>query len=90
MPPESNAKPPLFSTQATCSISVEGWLDQRWSDRLAGMKIKTTTMNMRSPVTVLSGRLTDQAELIGVLNTLYNMRLTLIAVQFEGVPMALK
>ena len=35
------------------------------------------------PVTILSGRLLDQAGLLGVLNTLYDLRLPLLSVECE-------
>ena len=70
---ESTGRFSSFFTSATYSIHVEGSLDESWSERLAGMNIKTIKENL-SPVTPLSGRLTEQAELLGVLNTLCNLR----------------
>lgn len=71
---------------ATYIIDVEGLLDESWSERLAGMNVKTIKRNNLPLVTILSGRLTDQAELLGVLNALYNLRLTLISVRRQDVP----
>ena len=79
MQSESTGKPSNFCTPATYSIHVEGLLDKSWSERLAGMNIETIKRKNLPPVTTLSGRLTDQAELLGVLNSLYNLRVTLIA-----------
>jgi hypothetical protein len=70
---------------ATYIIDVEGLLDESWSERLAGMNVKTIKRNNLPLVTILSGRLTDQAELLGVLNTLYNLRLTLISVRRQDI-----
>ena len=78
---ESNGKCSNFSTPATYSIHVEGLLDESWSERLAGMYIKTIKGKNLPPVTTLSGRLKDQAELLGVLNALYNLHITLVAVE---------
>ena len=78
MQSESTGKPSNFCTPATYSIHVEGLLDKSWSERLAGMNIETIKRKNLPPVTTLSGRLTDQAELLGVLNSLYNLRVTLI------------
>ena len=75
-----------FITQAIYSIHVEGSLDESWSERLAGMNVETIRRKYLPPVTILSGRLTDQAELLGVLNALYNLRLTLISVRRQDVP----
>ena len=51
------------------------------SERLAGMNIEIVKITNLPPVTMLSGRLTDQAELLGVLNALYNLRITLMTVK---------
>ena len=75
-----------FIMPAVYSIHVEGSLDESWSERLAGMNVETIKRNNLPLVTILSGRLTDQAELLGVLNALYNLRLTLISVRRQDVP----
>ena len=71
---------------AIYSIHVEGLLDESWSERLAGMNVKTINRKNLPLVTILSGQLRDQAELLGVLNALYNLRLTLISVRRQDVP----
>jgi hypothetical protein len=45
------------------------------------MKIKANERTNLPPVTILSGQLTDQAELLGVLNALYNLGKSLVAVK---------
>ena len=75
-----------FSTPATYNIHVEGLLDESWSERLAGMNIKIIERKNLLPVTTLSGQLTDQAELLGVLNALYNLGKSLVAVKRLGIP----
>jgi len=82
---ESIGKCNNFIMPATYIIDVEGLLDESWSERLAGMNVKTIKRNNLPLVTILSGRLTDQAELLGVLNTLYNLRLTLISVRRQDI-----
>jgi hypothetical protein len=61
-----------LSTEATYRICVQGWLDERYSDRLGGLTITQATDEDDAPVTTLYGRLIDQAALLGVMNTLYN------------------
>ena len=65
---------------AVYQISVEGALDESWSDRLAGMRI-TPGEAEGDPIITLIGRLRDQAELSGVLNTLYEMHMTILEVR---------
>ena len=86
VPSEATGKYSNFSTPATYNIHVEGLLDESWSERLAGMNIKRVERKNLSPVTTLSGRLTDQAELLGVLNALFNLHVTLIAVERHYTP----
>ncbi|MGD8363861.1 MAG: hypothetical protein PVG62_14580 [Desulfobacterales bacterium] len=77
----SESKPVEIWAPANYRIVVDGELDQSWSDRLAGLRIKAIKRKSRLVVTTLSGQLTDQAELLGVLNSLYNLGLPLRVVE---------
>jgi hypothetical protein len=66
---------------ATYQISVQGNLPEGWSDRLGGMTITVICEADQAPVTTLSGELRDQAALLGVLNTLYDLHLPLLSVE---------
>jgi hypothetical protein len=61
-------------------ISVQGRMDPSWSDRLESMTIDQGTMGLETPVTTLQGELCDQAALLGVLNTLYELHLPVLSV----------
>jgi hypothetical protein len=66
-------------------VRVKGTLDPSWSGRLGGMTITTTEQGGETPVTTLTGRLLDQAALLGVLNTLYDYyHCPLVSVEFLG------
>lgn len=69
-----------FDKPTNYRIRVLGILDKNWSERLAGMSIKSSSED-RGPITVLSGTLRDQAELSGVLNFLYALQCTLLSVE---------
>jgi hypothetical protein len=69
-----------FDRPATYQIRVQGRIDPDWSDRLAGMALRLTTEEGCPPVTTLEGELSDQAALLGVLNTLYELHLPLLLV----------
>jgi hypothetical protein len=71
----------IFSQPATYCITVDGHLDGSWSSRLCGMKITTSSHGDQGVITVLEGRLRDQAELSGVLNTLYELHIPLLGVK---------
>jgi hypothetical protein len=74
-------KPIPFDRPATYQISVQGRIDASWSERLEGMTICQTTPETGATVTSLEGELVDQAALAGVLNTLYELHLTVILVK---------
>ena len=65
-------------TPAFFQIRVQGILDSRWSDRLGNAIIKREGTS-EAPITVLSGRFQDQAALLGILNTLYDLGLPLLS-----------
>jgi len=65
-------------------ITIQGCLDASWSEQLGGMAISSKLEADGSPLTVLTGRLVDQAALYGVLNALYGLGFALLSV--ERVP----
>ena len=70
-----------FDSPATYQISVLGRIDPSWSDRLEGMAIQPGFVEAGPSVTTLEGELSDQTALAGVLNTLYELHLTLLLVK---------
>ena len=81
MTQNSNEKRIKLWTPATYRIEVDGHIDESWSDRLAGMQITTRKRSDQTTVTTLVGRLRDQAELSGVLNSLYDLHLSILKVE---------
>jgi len=65
----------------TYRIVVEGHLEPSWSDRLAGLLITPYTTEQSSQRTQFVGPIRDLAELSGVLNTLYDLHLSLLSVE---------
>ena len=81
MTDNSNEKHIKLWTPATYRIEVEGYLAKSWSDRFAGMRITTRKRADQTTVSTLVGRLRDQAELSGVLNSLYGLHLSILKVE---------
>jgi hypothetical protein len=71
-----------FWTPAKYRIKVQGYLDESKSEFLGGMTITTSSQGDEGVMTTLVGRLRDQAELSGVLNTLYELHLPILSVEF--------
>jgi hypothetical protein len=70
-----------FTSPAAYRIYVKGFLDESWSDRFSGLQIENQTSATEPPKTILQGTLLDQAQLLGVLNNLYEMHMSLISVE---------
>ncbi len=69
----------LFSTGPLggfFEIHVKGHLDESWSDWLEGLEVKL----LENGEMILYGHIGDQAALMGVLNKLYGLNLTLLSV----------
>ena len=70
-----------FDTPATYRIVINGSLDRTWFRNIYEMDIVVNSRAAGVQETTLKGELIDQAALIGVLNTLYNMGFTLLNVE---------
>ena len=65
---------------ATYRIIIQGSIDPSWASRLAGMSISEKELSKYGDVvTILVGRLPDQAALSSVLNTLYELHLPVVS-----------
>jgi hypothetical protein len=73
-----------MQTSRVYRITVEGRLDEDWAQQLGGMSIDRENGDGGQPVTTLVGSLADRSALIGVLNTLHDLNLTLLSVEVVG------
>ena len=73
-----------FSAPGYYRIEVQGRFSQDWLDRFGAMLVDEYTQEADDDVTVLQGRVSDQAQLSGILNTLYELHLPLLAVKYLG------
>ncbi len=72
----------LLDAPGRYQILVRGVLDASWSDRLGGMTILAAPLADSTPATLLIGELADQSALVGVLNALHDLGLTLMSVEY--------
>ena len=70
-----------FSKPAVYKIKVLGDLADIWSDRMGGMQITVERKTDQKPVSTLIGRISDQTALTGVLNSLYDLQMSVISVR---------
>ncbi len=70
-----------FSTPRHYRIKVKGRLRPGWFGRVGAMRVFICPHEKYKIVTVLQGRVIDQAELSGILNTLYELHMSLLSVK---------
>ena len=82
--PEDRKKFP-FNRPGKYRIRVLGSLDERICRRLGGLQITAhKPKDQEGSVTELVGKVRDQAELSGILETLYEMHFTLLSVEMQN------
>ncbi len=77
---DSSLKEINFTSPVIVRIEVKGVVDKSYSDYLNGLVIRHYTSEDKIRYTGLEGEMPDQAALLGVLNTLYEMRFPLISI----------
>jgi hypothetical protein len=83
MPTPQGGKRYAFDRPGNYRIRVLGFLDETWSERLGGLRISACSpKDQEGPVTELVGQVRDQAKLAGVLDSLYELHLTLLSVEY--------
>ena len=62
-------------------VCVAGRIPGGWEDRLGGLQVVRERRDESSDQTLLMGAVRDQADLLGILNTLHELRLPLLLVE---------
>ncbi len=86
-----------FSSSGYYRIEVEGILPASCCNRLGAMQILPPSHQLKlkktndgiDEITMMQGKVSDQADLSGILNSLYELHLPLLSVQFIGNKMPL-
>ena len=71
---------PKLDQPARYEIKVPGRLEEHWSEWLEGMTVTVESGDQVPTITTLTGEVSDQAALQGLINRLYSMGLSLISV----------
>jgi hypothetical protein len=82
MAEKTHTKGFYFHKPGRYRIRVFGAMDTSWSDRLGGVRITAEEDREYGSITSIQGKMRDQAELTGLLNTLYEQHFTLLSVQY--------
>jgi hypothetical protein len=70
-----------FGGKAIYEICVEGELDPRLQESFSQMKIHKINLEDDRTVTVLTGLIPDEAGLMGILSTLYDLHKVILSVK---------
>lgn len=70
-----------FTSPGMYCITVRGAIDERYSGYFGDMKISSEEQAGNKPLTTLTGELKDQSALVGVLNALYGLHLTILSIK---------
>jgi hypothetical protein len=74
-----------FSEPSIYQIRVQGDVRLEWSDRLKGMQIiQELDPENGKTTSLLTGQISDQTALTGILHTLYDMRMSILSVKLLG------
>lgn len=80
--PKIEEKRPLKPwSPATYRIEIDGFLEEGWAENYTGMRIITRKRKDHSHITSLTGCLRDQSELLGVLNSIADLHLSILIVE---------
>ena len=71
----------LFDRPGHYQIRIVGKLDEHWLDCLESLQISTSPWGNYQIVTQISGLLTDQTALSGLLNLLNNLGMVILTVE---------
>ena len=73
-----------FDGPGVYRIAAKGRIEEFYSENLGGMHITIKNHGDGSNVTILTGELKDQAELMGILSSIYELHLTILSVTLLG------
>lgn len=76
---QKNRKKPSLSTY---QITIKGALSENWRDWFNGMLVSYERDSEHSSHTTLTCNIRDQSELVGIINWLHNMNLTLLQLNY--------
>ena len=71
----------VFKGPAMYCITIKGLIDQRYAGYFGDMIISTEKKEEGQTTSKLTGSIKDQADLMGVLNALYNLHLPIVSIQ---------
>jgi hypothetical protein len=75
-----------FTGPARYRIVIQGSIPNSYEGRLGAMKLVKISYKESGDESVLEGRIADQAELAGILTTLYKLHLPILRISLKNNP----
>ena len=69
-----------MAEQHSYEIRAQGWIGERWANWFDGMTMTYEGTRDESPITVLTGPVSDQAALRSLLTKIWGLNLTVVSV----------
>ena len=70
-----------LSLPVNLKIEVNGFIDDWFTDYFGGFSISNKIIDNGKTISCLTGKVSDQAALMGILNLLYEMRFPILSVK---------
>ena len=70
-----------LASPARYRIRIQGYLDNTWAHHFGQLTFTNQLASGQAPVTVLTGEMVDQAELVWVLTRLYGLGFPLLSIE---------
>jgi hypothetical protein len=77
-------EPLTVDASSVYRIVLQGALDASWQNFVGDLRIQVRHEGARQAVTTLTGRVIDQAALMGILNFVYDLGMPLLSVERLG------
>ncbi len=81
MPFSQDCRDIYFDGPATYRITVKGRIDASYFENLGGMHVTVHGQSDEIQVTILTGEVKDQAELMGILDGLYMLHMPILSLE---------
>lgn len=71
----------IFEGPATYRITVKGRINEHDSQYLGGMHVINNDNEVETKTTIITGEVKDQAELMGILNNIYELHIPILSME---------
>jgi len=70
----------IYTSPSIYQITVQGKVDEQSIHSMTGMSVSNSGENKQNRLSTITGRVEDQSALNGLINTLFNQRLSVVSI----------